>query len=563
MRPQISIELALLLILGTIIGFVMAIMANGFVEGVSSAANLRQSYELFQFTVAGKTYSAMSLFTLLVAASVVIALRRTLKLDGWAGPADSILAAHTDSSDVDVRKGLASTLAAFTSAAGGGSVGQYGPLVHFGATVGSLFKKVGLAKISGDVFLGCGVAAAISAGFNAPLAGVIFAHEAVLRHFSLRAVAPIFIASISASSFDQQLFPSNESTFQTVSNAPPLIQSVPYLIISGILFAGLALVFMLALRYATSAGKKIQSKNIEAPIVAAIVCGTIGIFVPEILGIGIGVVNDLFQGSFSGGYIALMLVLKITMTAMCIGFGLFGGVFSPALFIGVSAGAIVSIILSFSPIAGFNQVMMIAGMAAVSSSVIGAPISVILIVLELTGSYDYAVSAMVAVIVSSLITHRVFGLSYFDRQLKDRGVDMSLGREDIQLSRTLLRNFISQDCITADASDLGVELTNRMSKMKMTEAYILGRDQVLLGKVDIFGAQKAEANPIATELIKDPLILKDTDSLKTALLSIESFVGESVPIVNENGVFLGMLTEGMLFSAASSVKAAITKLEKE
>ena len=79
MRPQILIELALLLILGTIIGFVMAIMANGFVEGVSSAANLRQSYELFQFTVAGKTYSAMSLFTLLIAASVVIALRRTLK----------------------------------------------------------------------------------------------------------------------------------------------------------------------------------------------------------------------------------------------------------------------------------------------------------------------------------------------------------------------------------------------------------------------------------------------------------------------------------------------------
>ena len=105
MRPQIFIELALLLILGTIIGFVMAIMANGFVEGVSSAANLRQSYELFQFAVAGKTYSAMSLFSLLIAASVVIALRRTLKLDGWAGPADSILAAHTDSSDVDLRKG--------------------------------------------------------------------------------------------------------------------------------------------------------------------------------------------------------------------------------------------------------------------------------------------------------------------------------------------------------------------------------------------------------------------------------------------------------------------------
>ena len=563
MKPQILIELALLLILGTVMGLVMAIMANGFVEGVSSAASFRESAELLQFTIGSSSYSASSLVILLLAATVVIALRRALELDSWAGPADSILAAHTDSSDVDIKKGLASTLAAFTSAAGGGSVGQYGPLVHFGATVGSIFKKIGVNRISGDVFLGCGVAAAISAGFNAPLAGVIFAHEAILRHFSLRAVAPIFISSISASSFDQQLFPSSQSTFQTVSIAPPLLQIVPYLIVAGILFAGLALTFMLALRYAASIGKRIQSKKIEAPIVAAIVCGGFGIFVPEILGIGVGVVNDLFQGNYDIQYVALILALKLIMTAICIGFGLFGGVFSPALFIGVSAGALVSAILNFSAMASFNQVMMIAGMAAVSSSVIGAPISVILIVLELTGSYEYAVSAMVAVIVSSLITHRVFGLSYFDRQLKDRGVDMSLGREDIQLSRTQLSRFISQDCLIADASDSGDNLSQRMSEMQMTEAYIIGRDKVLIGKVDIFGAQKAGAKPIATELSKDPLVLKETDSLKIALKSIENFVGESVPIVAEDGSFMGILTEGMLFSAASSVKAAITKLEKE
>ena len=563
MRLQILIELALLLIVGTVMGLVMAIMANGFVEGVSAAAYLRASSEYLQFSVAGTTYSTMAPLILLLAAVIIITLKRTLKLDSWAGPADSILAAHTDSRELDIKKGLASTFAAFTSAAGGGSVGQYGPLVHFGATVGSLFQRVGLTQISGDVFLGCGVAAAISAGFNAPLAGVIFAHEAILRHFSLRAVAPIFIASISASSFDQQLFPANQSTFQIVANAPPLIQTVPYLIVAGMIFAGLALSFMLALRYAAVVGKKIQSKNIEPSLIAAVVCGGFGIFVPEILGIGVEVVNNLFQGSYSIQYIALILVLKLAMTALCIGFGLFGGVFSPALFIGVSAGAIVSTALSFSASASLNQVMMIAGMAAVSSSVIGAPIAVILIVLELTGSYEYAVSAMVAVIVSSLITHRVFGLSYFDRQLKDRGIDMSLGREDIQLSRTYLKNHLSRDCIIVEASESGSNLSKIMTERQMTEAYVIGRKDVLIGKVDIFGAQQAGGNPIATELIKDPLILKETDSLKTALASIESFVGESVPIVNDAGEFQGVLTEGMLFSAASSVKAAITKLEKE
>jgi hypothetical protein len=107
MKPQILIELALLLILGTVMGLVMAVMANGFVEGVSSAANFRESTELLRFTLGGDTYSASSLVILLLAAAVVIAIRRVLKLDSWAGPADSILAAHTDSSDVDIKKGLA------------------------------------------------------------------------------------------------------------------------------------------------------------------------------------------------------------------------------------------------------------------------------------------------------------------------------------------------------------------------------------------------------------------------------------------------------------------------
>ena len=107
MRFQILIELALLLVVGTVMGLVMAIMANGFVEGVSAAANLRASSEYLQFSVAGTTYSAMAPLILLLAAVIIIILRRTLKLDSWAGPADSILAAHTDSRELDIKKGLA------------------------------------------------------------------------------------------------------------------------------------------------------------------------------------------------------------------------------------------------------------------------------------------------------------------------------------------------------------------------------------------------------------------------------------------------------------------------
>ena len=110
-----------------------------------------------------------------------------------AWTADSIFGAHHLDNEIDVKAGVGSTVGAFVSIAGGASVGQYGPLVHFGATIGTFlrqfigkFQSDGKEIIGTDIFIGCGVAAAIAAGFQAPIAGIIFAHEAVLRHFSFR-----------------------------------------------------------------------------------------------------------------------------------------------------------------------------------------------------------------------------------------------------------------------------------------------------------------------------------------------------------------------------------------
>ena len=155
------------------------------------------------------------------AALVVVFIRTTLGVVKWAGPADAMYAAHQINEPLDIKRGFASTLAAFTSASGGASVGQYGPLVHFGATMGVWVKRFLTSRLSHDVYLGCGVAAAISAGFNAPIAGVVFAHEAVLRHFSLRAIAPIAVASVTASALGTSWFP-RVSGFDVSFSVPEL-----------------------------------------------------------------------------------------------------------------------------------------------------------------------------------------------------------------------------------------------------------------------------------------------------------------------------------------------------
>ena len=119
--------------------------------------------------------------------------------------------------------------------------------------------------------------------------------------------------------------------------------------------------------------------------------------------------------------------------------------FSPALFLGGVLGAIVFQL----PFTGINpdllSVLAVSGMAAVSSSVIGAPITAIILVLELTGSYEYAIAATFPIVVCSFITSRIFANSVFDKQLISRGVEITKGREQIRLNEALIKNYVDSN----------------------------------------------------------------------------------------------------------------------
>ena len=428
------LEVIIILFVGGLIGAVLALVSNLFVTGVQWFGQQRADSTLLSMTLGGHTLSFSSVLFLWAAAAVVVFLKTSFGISRWAGPADSMYAAHQINEPLDIKTGLASTLAAFTSASGGASVGQYGPIVHFGATMGIWVKRFISSRLSHEIYLGCGVAAAISAGFNAPIAGIVFAHEAILRHISVRAVAPITVASITASTLSQRWFP-HSTTFEISNIVPPLADIVPALIVLAPLFSLAAITFMLALRYSAQSAAKINVSPLALPFIAATICGLVGVWIPEILGLGIASINNMIAGEFSLSLLLTVLIAKLLMTALCIGFGLFGGVFSPSLFIGVAVGALAGqlmITLGFNDIA---SIVSVAGMAAVSASVIGAPVTAVLIVLELTESYQYAVAVMIAVMLCSLITHRLFGNSFFDRQLLDRGIDLLKGRESIALNQ--------------------------------------------------------------------------------------------------------------------------------
>ena len=563
MSNRVVKELLVILLVGCFIGLLMAVVANLFVLGVQSAKELREASQLLRITLPWGQYSLAPIIFLVLAALVVVGLRKLLRLGAWAGPADSIYAAHNVRHRLDVKQGIGSTVAAFISAAGGASVGQYGPVVHFGATVGCALRRVFGNLLSQDIFLGCGVAAAISAGFNAPLAGVVFAHEAVLRHFSPRAIAPIFIAAISASTFDSLFFSSGGTTFQIQQSVPPLVQLAPILLLLGPLAALVAISFMTALRGATALGKRLPLSATTLPVLAALMCGSTGVFLPQILGIGIDGINSMIAGEASLNLLLALLLGKLAMTALCIGFGLFGGVFSPALFVGVATGAIVAQLLTGLGITGLNEVISVAAMAAVSAAVIGAPITSVLIVLELTGSYEFAVAAMIAVIVCTLLTNRLFGQSFFDRQLLDRGIDLRKGRESLALDGTRVGDYISAHFLTATASMGGQRLMQAMAEGGFTEAYVVDPAGRLQGKVSVFDCAQGTDKPIASCMDVNPLRFSETESLTDAMHKVSRFVGESIPILTEDsGRLLGVVTEGDLFQAVLKVQDSVRQLER-
>ena len=559
---RILIQLGEVIVIGMFFGIVVSITAHVFVEGVKALSAPR--YLIAPIKLASIDLHYAQVITLSVAGLLIYIIKNVIGIGRWQGPADTIYGAHRPDNELDVKTGLGSTFAAFISASGGASVGQYGPLVHFGAVIGSASKRFLRVKLSTDVFMGCGVAAAISAGFGAPIAGVVFAHEAILRHFSLRAIAPISIASCVAAGTGQ-FFWSGAKLFEMSDFAGDFSELLLIALLLGPLFGIVAVVLMQSVRHTSKfvAGQKIGA--VKALVIAVTLTSFGGAFVPEALGLGGAAIDSIINREFSIGYLVILLVMKIALTTACLGFGLFGGIFSPSLLVGAAAGGIA---LSIAQMAGFSALsalgLIICGMAAVSSSVIGAPIAGTMIVLELTGSYEYALLAMISIVTSVLTSHLLFGHSFFDKQLSDRGIDIAGGRSGLEMMERNIVTILHQDFTRLTPEATVEEAIHALLNDRATEAYVLDNGNTFIGKVTIQDLLLAQPNALVSSHFQIEIIsIKSDASLQQAMEVAVKFVGESIPIIDrEKNKMLGIVTEADLFKDYLALQDKIVDLER-
>ena len=562
-------RLTLLTGLGLVVGTVVGLLAVLFVDTVLWL--FRELHELDAFLSEPVQYRwalALTLAVPTVGGLLVGMVRNSLPGRQFDTLQDAIRTAQLPGAQMPLRHGIASTLTAWLSLGAGASVGQYGPLAHMGAYLGSWSSRIFPADRSlQPIGLACGVAAAISAAFHAPIAGLIFSREVILRHYSLRAFAPIAVASTVAYVIDHVVF-GREPLFQIEQH----IVASPYeylvFIAIGIGGALVATAYMRAIEFASRLAERLRWPIPLKTAAAGLALGIVALQLPEVLGIGQDVLRHAMAGDlYSASDLGMILVAKLLMTALCLGFGFAGGVFSPALLIGTLFGALVG---AAAGLLG-NEVSHVAiyavcGLVAVTSPVIGAPLTTVLIVFELTQNFDLATAALVSVAFANLVGYRVYGRSLFDVQLQQRGFDLSQGRDKVLVQQHTVRELLDGDYTERLASDSLGSVRDALAKDGRGEAYIVDASGNYVGTLTVQRLLKLVGEGMALDRAAgefaepESLQLHPDTTVWDAMHAIRNFVGESIPVVVE-GRLVGALSESAIIGAYLDIVQGVRRDE--
>jgi CIC family chloride channel protein len=410
---------------------------------------------------------------------------------------------------ISLKDGLVSAVAHGASLGVGASTGREGPLVHLGATMSSwMSARLHLDRSQSRTLLGCGVAAAIGSLFNAPVAGAVFAIELVVGNLSLKAGGPIFIAAVTGTAI-------------------------------------VAIVFMRTILAVDAGMGRTSIPKWLQPALGGLLLGALALEIPEVLGVGFTTADIALRGGFALDFLLLLIGAKIAAVAVAvaisIGFGFGGGVFSPSLVLGAVVGGAFGVVAGgvfpdlFSGVPAYALI----GTGALAGAVMGAPLSTIFIIFELTGSSELTVSVMIATAVASILTHQFYGKSFFHAQLRSRGLDVSSGHDQavlqgMSVARVMRTNFAS----ISDTAPLD-QLHGTLREAPLGEVYVVDEAGMLRGIVNYADLNAAllapdpEDRPQTVGTLAHPAgeMLTVSDSLEAAMRMLEGTDRQSVAVV--------------------------------
>lgn len=454
-----------------------------------------------------------------------------------------------------VLPGILAVVGAGLSLGAGASVGREGPAVTLGAAMSAwIAERLHFGRSLSRVLLGCGAAAAVAASFNAPIAGVLFAHEVVVGHYALSAFAPVVIASVTGTMISRGWF-GDFPAFIIPAFGDVSAWEFPAFAGLGVLSGIMALLFMNSILWSERLADRTRLPQWSRPAAAGLALGVLALAYPGVLGVGYEVTDDALHGRLPFLLLMALAAAKLSATALCLGFGFGGGVFSPSLAFGALVGGAFGVLATnaFPELSTGPGAYALIGMGAVSAAVLGAPMSTVLIVFELTGDYGLTIAVMVAVVIATVVTTQIGGrTSWFHWALERRGLKVQ--QHGLRLLRTLrVRDVMTPDCATVGPGTRLPIVRELLQQTTYAELFVVDKATGrFVGTITLADLSEAAFDPALDDLVnaadvcrRNAPLLEADDSLQRALKVMVDAKEEHVAVVAhlETRQFVGCVHE--------------------
>ncbi|MGY5860351.1 MAG: chloride channel protein [Candidatus Thorarchaeota archaeon] len=426
-----------------------------------------------------------------------------------------------------LRVPLLKSLASAICIGSGGSCGREGPIAQIGAGVGSaLATRLNLDKKETKTLLLCGLSSGIAATFNAPLGGALFGIEILAGGILGFSILPVILSSVVATAVADLILGDTVSFIVHGFTLGHPIELIFYLIL-GIVLGIASVIWMRGFYFIEDMFEKIRVTPYALPAIGGTLIGLLAIgtlylenvfgyvgafgtqpVYPAIMGVGYAFIDASLAGSVAIGALLVFGILKILATSFTLGSGGSGGVFAPTLFIGAAFGGALGLVFSvFVPgLVPETSVITFAlvGMAALFAGSGRAPITCIVIIMEMTQDYFLILPLMIAVSASFLVSSLIEKESIYTMKLSRRGVQISQGTHIGALKSVTVKEIMTESPTVLSPEMTTSEVFKIIDETHHTKFPVIVDENKVIGILiaeDLFQAPKREDGK--ENLVKD------------------------------------------------------------
>lgn len=487
-----------------------------------------------------------------------------------------ILALHLHKTSIPVKEIWTHILSSGLAVGFGGSAGLEAPSVLTGAAIGAnTGSRLHIDRKQRLLLIGCGTSAAISAIFNSPIGGILFAVEVLLPEFSVGALVPMLISSAVATVVYRVIFSRSAEPMLAITSAWRT-DAVPFYILCA-LFSAVVGVYVIRTAYSLGAQlrHKIPSAKLRLFAGGGALCVILLLF-PSLRGQGYQFIVNLFDGQLDAlknsapllhflGNDALIITLiiiagiliKVIASVLTVESGGDGGIFAPSMYIGAFTGFAFARIVNLTGLIELQEAnFVVAGMCGVFTAVMRAPLTGIFLIAEVTGGYILLVPLMISSAVSWFFARRLEPESIYRKALIESKLLMD-DRDHATLQRMPVRLSLDKEYPILHASDPAADLAELLENKSSTrDIYpVLDEHGFLQGVVHLDKTLTAMLNPqlFNTLLIFDLMVpprvtLSSDDDLAWAMTNIERYGVSYLPVRDQDGKFAGFISKSSIFS---------------